>query len=356
MFAVTVMPKTTPKKKHGTRSTRQKRAPQTSSVVSPQINSSLVDSDLVSTTLMQSMIAAVVPAVTDSVMASLRQMGVVPALNVTAAAPPSEDNAPAVLNPIAVTSEPVPGPSHVSATPVMSPSVPSGSGMSPLSRPVDMGVDPKVKGKIWADQFIEFGTLLSNREGGALQLVEGADGTFVFSKSKPAVTIKTLPQWFRAFHVFVAIYTSRFPESAPQLMKYADTMQRLSHQAGEQCALQYDRQFRQWRQDSPSLLSWDHINPELYNSSLASGLCQKVSAKHTFRPQTKPAGGQQKICYMYNNHGTCTRVSCSFAHTCSLCRGPHPRRVCAQHVGQSSSPGVPQQTPSAARPKSFNKK
>ena len=39
-----------------------------------------------------------------------------------------------------------------------------------LSRPLDLGIDPKIKGKIWANRFVDLYPLLPNKKGQTLNL------------------------------------------------------------------------------------------------------------------------------------------------------------------------------------------
>lgn len=41
----------------------------------------------------------------------------------------------------------------------------------------------------------------------------------------------------QAFYICVEIYTEKQPQDAPQLMKYADIMQRLEGQAGQESGM-----------------------------------------------------------------------------------------------------------------------
>lgn len=328
------MPKANPSRTSGKKAARPTRrrtqSPVSSTPSAPDV------SGQVPPEWFQSMISAVIPAVTEGVMASLRQMGVVPGSS-DSITPASSDSH--QLPDVGIPG-PDAGPSDV------------GTLVASRAKPVDLGVDTKIKGKIWADQFVDMGSLLSSREGGNIQLSEGSDGSFSFKKVASAAPVKTMAQWFRAFHIFVAVYTSRYPAAAPKLMKYADTMQKLSHQAGDQSALYYDRQFRQWRQDDPSMLPWDHVNTELYSAALASGLCQKVQTRPLFRASasTPTAHTRKGICFMYNNNGRCSRTSCPFSHICSVCRGSHAKKSCNIRAGQAVPAGI-ERSPSSGQAK-----
>lgn len=54
---------------------------------------------------------------------------------------------------------------------------------------------------------------------------------------KAAVYNQNSKQWMQAFYICVEIYTEKQPQDAPQLMKYADIMQRLEGQAGQESGM-----------------------------------------------------------------------------------------------------------------------
>jgi len=121
-----------------------------------------------------------------------------------------------------------------------------------ISRPLGLGIDNKVKAKIWANEAIDFGSLLGFKKGRKkFEINEELDGACSMTAAKQPFTIRTVNQWMQAFHIFVAIYTEKHPQDAPKLMKYADIVQRLGRQAGDEAALYYDTNFREWRETSP---------------------------------------------------------------------------------------------------------
>lgn len=110
-----------------------------------------------------------------------------------------------------------------------------------ISRPLGLGIDNKVKAKFWDNEAIDFGSLLGYKKGRKkFEINEELDGACSMTSAKQPFTIRTVNQWVQAFHIVVAIYTEKHPEDAPKLMKYADIVQRLRRQAGDEAALYYD--------------------------------------------------------------------------------------------------------------------
>ena len=247
---------------------------------------------------MQSVVTALIPqlipAITQGVITSITSMGVVPGIsnatqqqpstsstltNVTSSelqtlneAPGSTVNFNSNVSAIASGSEE----SHVSSL--------GGSRAVSMARPLDSGVYPKIKGKIWANQFIDLNVLLPNSRQEKIELVDNGDGVLTCKKSHSG-KIRTIDRWLEAFHIFVAIYVSSFPNDTPDLMRHATIVQRLSKQAGDEAALFYDENFRLWRQDNPNGLPWGSISSELQNEALAKSFSKKQN--HSFQGKTK---------------------------------------------------------------------
>ena len=87
--------------------------------------------------------------------------------------------------------------------------------------PVDARVSEKLWEKIWKDEFIDFGSLLANPVlANRFQLtVHNAENGPLpslciepISKSKKITSIES---WLSSFHIFVGVYTKRFPHEAP---------------------------------------------------------------------------------------------------------------------------------------------
>ncbi|XP_062569284.1 uncharacterized protein LOC134231352 [Saccostrea cucullata] len=130
-----------------------------------------------------------------------------------------------------------------------------------ISKPLALGIDSKIKSIIWANEFVDFGTLLKPTEKQVkFSIEEGDDGlTFVKEKSTP-LKIESIPQWMKAFHIFISIFCERHTNDATKLMKYASIVQKLADQSTASAAIQYDKTFRQWREISPTKLPWDQLN------------------------------------------------------------------------------------------------
>ena len=155
--------------------------------------------------------------------------------------------------------------SSPSAAPPMDPvkeeiAVISGPGTNSTSSPrqpfssiaVALGarVGPKLKAKIWANEYVDFGCLLAltpSTERYSLSLAPS--GT---SSAQPQLNLElvhapkkihSLHQWLTAFTTFVAIYVEKYHSDAPPLMKYCEV---------------------NIRQSAPVSYPWDTIHWELW--------------------------------------------------------------------------------------------
>ncbi|XP_053387804.1 uncharacterized protein LOC128551208 [Mercenaria mercenaria] len=207
---------------------------------------------------------------------------------------------------------------------------------------LSVGVDTKLKAKIWAEQFLPFASLISAKESGSLTFRQNPDGSIGLQKAEQE-DIKSMEGWHKAFTIFTGIYTERLPHAAPSLMKYSSTIQQLAKQAGPYAALQYDISFRKLRETDPNMHPWDYPNAELYNKAMADSLSFRFRSQsnQSFRAKRAPLP-----CLNYNNNGQCLRRVCRFSHICKLCRGSHSKRYCpkkplfSQQSGPSPTTGL----------------
>ena len=132
---------------------------------------------------------------------------------------------------------------------------------------IDSRVSAKLKGKIWDEEFIDFGSLLSNSGNDKYQLSflssnGGLPASFCLEPAAKPKKILNIEAWLQAFHIFVGVYTQRYPVEAPALMKYGQTIQDLAAR-GLNWRF-YDENFRFLRQTQRTLVPWGSIHGELW--------------------------------------------------------------------------------------------
>ena len=134
---------------------------------------------------------------------------------------------------------------------------------------IDSRVSAKLKGKIWDEEFIDFGSLLSNSANGNdkyqlsfLSSNGGLPASFCLEPAAKPKKILNIEAWLQAFHIFEGVYTQRYPVEAPALMKYGQTIQDLAAR-GLNWRF-YDENFRFLRQTQRTLVPWGSIHGELW--------------------------------------------------------------------------------------------
>ena len=195
--------------------------------------------------------------------------------------------------------------------------------------PVDARVPLKLKTKIWNNEFIDFGLLLANQfaEGKYQLTINPGDGSSPSLALEPITKPKkivSIDSWVQAFHVFVGVFTSRFPSDAPGLMKYGSTIQDLAAR-GHNWRF-YDENFRFLRQTPATSLPWGTIHWELWlrsQSPVSVKKAQTPAGTGKLMPNLRVPRG---FCFTYHRGGDC--MGCSFRHDCFKCEGSHRALNC----------------------------
>ena len=97
------------------------------------------------------------------------------------------------------------------------------------------------------------------------QPTETSEGGMAWEKQQPPTyRFENISHWLSAFHIFVSIYSEKYPKETGSLMKYADIIQNLARRSCDVAAYIYDRTYREWREHDYESLPWDQVNNELY--------------------------------------------------------------------------------------------
>ena len=193
---------------------------------------------------------------------------------------------------------------------------------------LDLRVPAKLKRKIWADKYVELSDLLlaARKPGALFERNKKGKGT------KDRVTINSIVEWVTAFNVYIAVYTMKFPEQAPNIMHYVHTVMELARVGGDWRS--YDHEFRVARVNHPC--PWHELNGDLYvtyryqklqvtrptgNTNINMNKSKNVPPRRRF-----PEG----TCWRFHNGKQCNQETCQYTHTCYVCSGPHPVYQCAR--------------------------
>ena len=96
-----------------------------------------------------------------------------------------------------------------------------------MAVPLASRISDKIQSNIWTNEYADFGTLLQRSYANDLkynfvvQASPSADWPVIsLEPAQKPKRIATIDQWVTAFETFVAIYTAKFPNDAPALMKH----------------------------------------------------------------------------------------------------------------------------------------
>ena len=214
-----------PEVRHPSELSREPAISGPSSVSSPAAPSSIVSQDMVS---------SITSVISLAVLESLKCARIIPQEQVL-----TSDPAAAVQGSVAQVVQDLTGEGHT----LTSTSITSGPEThhrpdkihTLISVPLSSRVPDKIQSKIWANEYIDLGTLLSSLPGDPKYnfTVKSSGSNY----NQPVVSLEpvqnsehitSIDQWTTAFQVFVVDYTIRFPHSAPGLMKYSATVRDLA--------------------------------------------------------------------------------------------------------------------------------
>lgn len=95
-------------------------------------------------------------------------------------------------------------------------------------------VSPKLKAKIWANEFINFGSLLTsspNKDRYSVCLMPTSNLSnqprLTLEPCQPSRKIRTFLHWLSAFNIFVAIFSEKFLNEIPWLVKYSEIIKKI---------------------------------------------------------------------------------------------------------------------------------
>ena len=97
--------------------------------------------------------------------------------------------------------------------------------------PIDMSVSNRLKTKIWAHEYVDFGLLLNSKKEHASFHLCLLNDTTPSSPGQPCITLEPnqkskhinfTEMWVTAYQIFVGVYTQKYPVEALLLMKYSE--------------------------------------------------------------------------------------------------------------------------------------
>ncbi len=230
--------------------------------------------------------------------------------------------------------------------------VQAGQILSALTRPVEprqvvtaglpLGstVDPKIKAKIWANQYVEFEDILFGDTRSKYTLKTDTEGEFRIVQFDRKIT--TIGQWSQAFDVFVSVYIQKasFVSHLPELLTYGREIKKMAER--NMNFLMYDDLFRRDRARLQNPYSWAAFREDLYheatfNKDSSSSKASAVKVTASSAPSSTPNSQKKSVyiprgfCFSFHSNGqSCDEGSaCRYQHLCFRCKkGDHPQYQC----------------------------
>ena len=223
---------------------------------------------------------------------------------------------------------------HVNLEVVRPPSSGSHVQFNSIIIPIDAQVSPKIRAKIWANEFIEFGSLLNPYVGEtryqlSLAQSESSVPTLSFEPSSKIKPIYSIDAWTSAFQIFVRVYTSKFSQEAPDLMKYAEVVRDLAARGANWRF--YDTHFRSLRQTRAHEIPWGTTHFELWIR--AQSFAHIAPARSNI---AQPSGRTSQLgpfvpigfCRAFEFHKGVKCTGCSYKYTCFKRGAAHSAKSC----------------------------
>ncbi|XP_044183018.1 uncharacterized protein LOC122963589 [Acropora millepora] len=208
-----------------------------------------------------------------------------------------------------------------------------------IAVPLGSRISARIKAKIWAEEFVDFGSLLDpspTPDKYSLSFTAPSSDSpktpqFTFEPVQNPKKVSSINDWVSAFHTFVAIYCVKFPTETPKLMKFCETVRDIATRGGDWCY--YDEQFRYIRQANPRQYPWDIVHWELWHRAVT--FRANYSPFQPGKPNAKYKGKPSMakgVCWTFNAGRHCP--GCRYEHKCHKCGGKHTGAQC-----QSTSTG-----------------
>ena len=222
---------------------------------------------------------------------------------------------------------------------------------------LDVRVSEKIRAKIWNQEYVDFGSLLINpiRQSRFQLTVSNAESgqrtSLCMEPAEKPRRITSIESWLSAFHVFVGVYTMKYPTESPALMKYGLLIRDLAARGHNWCF--YDENFPFINQSHVSSLPWGTIHSELWLHS-HSGTSTSKSPRSGVSPGPRTKADRPipyGFCFKFHRGLVC--AGCHFKHTCFKCNGDHiattlifvPQEIIIQSTNSLCLPKVKLPTP-----------
>ena len=102
-------------------------------------------------------------------------------------------------------------------------------GRQSMSKPLTLGINPKTKGMIWANECVDLGVLLTHNTSGERFKMNETTNSLGYENIPPVpYRFRNMTHRMSAFHIFVSIHCQKYPLEAGNLMKYTSIIRNLA--------------------------------------------------------------------------------------------------------------------------------
>ena len=182
----------------------------------------------------------------------------------------------------------------------------------------------RIKLRIWSDKYVDFYNILYPDNEGVYNISLNTSQQTGLKLTPRKNRQLTEREWCKAFDVFLAVYTRKYPDSIHSLITYGKFIKEMMSQ-GHNWAY-YDTRFRKDREFSKS--PWTNIRIDLQLNAV-KGDFRNVTFNN--RTQTQSSSHLQTgfipkgYCFAYHKQGRrCENQQCPWKHDCVRCSNKHP--------------------------------
>ncbi|XP_028418481.1 uncharacterized protein LOC114543862 [Dendronephthya gigantea] len=206
--------------------------------------------------------------------------------------------------------------------------------------PLDSRIPDKIKFKIWNEEFVDISTLSGGPDAAAKYEISvrtsdnGQPASLFLEPAAKSKRVKTISDWLRSFHIFVSIYTQRYPHESPALMKYCQIIQDLANRGHNW--FYYDENFRFLRQTQATRVPWATVHWELWLKSQYPTTSKPNTQGNNYTRHPSKVSVPRGYCFKFHRGTFC--AGCDFKHICFKCNGSHRAVNCNFRANNRPSP------------------
>ena len=201
-------------------------------------------------------------------------------------------------------------------------------------------VDQKLKEKIWDGADVNLSALLPKFELDFRFTTPTINPKNLFNQNvNSARQPSSVIEWLEMFNVFASVYCEKYDGAGACLFGYANRIIELQREEPTSYMwLIYDILFRHLKAKCPAL-KWHVIYPACQRKARYYAEKHKNKSNVSFRgaagrgrgrggPMAGTSSQTDYTCNVYNRGELCQFRNCRFSHSCSVCKGSHPKVHC----------------------------